>query len=472
MATETWPVVIVGGGPAGLAAAAEVDRAGLRCLLIDDNRRPGGQLLRRPEDRPDRNRWWFDPARTEAARLIGRLSPERVTVIRAGEVIGLYDDRLLLLTDDGGQGRKIKAEAIILATGGRERTMPFPGWTRPGVMTAGGVQVMVKEGGVIPSGSTIIAGSGPLLLAAAVDLAHHGAAPEMVADALPLGRKIPGPGATLALGAKLGQGLGYLARLAASGIKLQFGWRVIAAQGADRLERVTLAPVDRAGRPITGKSRTIEADLLAVSDGLAPNVELAAQAGCRLDYRPQWGGVVVAVDDLLRTDRPGLLAAGEPTGIGGGQKSLIEGRLAGLSAVRLLDPAKANKSRLTKLAAGRRRQFAAAEYLAAQTQAPPQAWAALPDETEICRCEAITVGRVKQALAQGLRSPGALKLALRIGMGRCQGRTCGPMLTDLLAALAPETKFDPAAMLPPRCPVKPVPLSALADLQGTSKLPL
>ena len=460
METETCHVVICGGGPAGLAAAAVLERAGLKVRLLDENPRPGGQLLRRRT--PDRVASGLDRARRRGLRLFTRGPDRAFQADAACRVVGIFADREILAVDANEGMIRLRPRAVLLATGARERYLPFAGWTLPGVMGAGAAQILVKAHGVLPARRLVAAGAGPLLYAAAADTAAAGGRVCALLDragwkdqwalALALSRQP----------AKMLQGVGCLARLYLSGCRVRRGWRVMAAEGRGRLERVLAASCEGAGRS-SGRLVALPADGLAVGWGLVPNLELAMQAGCELAYAPHRGGWVVAADQDLQTSVPGIFAAGEATGIGGGAKALVEGELAALGLLAYLgrDPGRRAADRLRDLRRQRRRELALGRALAAVTRISPQDLAGVPDDTVVCRCEDVTLGEIRRAVFAGSDSPAALKSALRIGMGICQGRTCGPVVLDLLALL---TRQPPAALAPSgtRAPVKPVTLGALA----------
>jgi NAD(P)H-nitrite reductase large subunit len=241
------------------------------------------------------------------------------------------------------------------------------------------------------------------------------------------------------------------------------GWRIAAAKGRVSLERVVALRSNAVGRP-TGESMVLKADGLAMGWGLVPNLELAQQAGCRLIHDTHRGGWVVDTAQTLETSVPGIFAAGELTGIGGGAKALVEGELAALNLLAYLgrDPGHRYAARLRCLQAQRRRELSLSRALAAVTRVPPEALAGIPDDTVVCRCEDVTMGEIRRAVFSGADSLQALKRTLRLGMGMCQGRTCGPVVLDLLALL---TRQPPATLAPfsARAPIKPVTLGALAE---------
>lgn len=460
MDTEPCDVAVCGAGPAGLAAAAVLGRAGLDVRLLDENPLPGGQLLRRSR-KPTRG--GLDPARRQGLRLAARSKGQNFYGKPLQRVIGIFADGEVLAVDAGHRLVRLRPRAAILATGARERYLPFAGWTLPGVMGAGAAQILVKAHGILPARRLVVAGAGPLLYAAAAETAAARGRVLAVLDqagwrehwhlALALCRQPT----------KMLQGAAYLIRLQAAGCRVRCGWRVVRAEGRERAQRVVAVRSAPRGRP-SNETMVFSADGLAIGWGLVPNLELAQQAGCRLVHDEHRGGWVVDTDAALQTSRPGIFAAGEVTGIGGGAKALVEGELAAFGVIDYLGSRLGGQvaARRRWLNHRRRRELSLGRALAAVTRVPPEALAGIPDDTVVCRCEDVTMGDIRRAVFSGADSLSALKKTLRLGMGICQGRTCGPVVLDLLALL---TRQSPTT-LPPfgvRAPIKPVTLGVLAE---------
>ncbi|MWA14419.1 FAD/NAD(P)-binding oxidoreductase [Streptomyces sp. BA2] len=353
-----------------------------------------------------------------------------------------------LLGPEQEEAVAVRADAVVLATGGYEKVLPFPGWTLPGVITAGGAQAMLKGGLVLPGRTAVVAGTGPLLMPVAVGLAAAGAeVAALVESADP--KAFARHAATLAAHPdKLAEGAGYAAQLLRHRVPLASRHTIVEAHGKDALEAVTIAALDTAGRVRPGTERRIPCDTLAVGHGMLPHTDLAEGLGCGVD------GLNVAVDAEQRTDVPGVWAAGEATGIGGAALSLAEGHIAGRSAAARLrgsapDPrawAAAAKSR-TKM-----REFAAAINA---VYVPPAHWAEqLHDDTLVCRCEEVPASAVREAVEElGATDARTVKLLTRAGMGWCQGRMCSAAVAGL-AGCEERSARRPFA--------RPVPLGVLA----------
>ena len=372
MTKRSFDVVVVGAGPAGLAAARRAIECGVQVALIDDNPARGGQIWRNLPVPPE---WESKPA----------------TVLGASVVAAPAPHTLLLESFEGDE--EIGYRALILATGARERFLPFPGWTQPHVMGAGGLQALAKSGFPVAGKRIVVAGSGPLLLAVAKYLKDHGAQAPLIAeqaDALALARF------SLALTLQPGKLVqGALLRLGLRSVRYHSScWPIETAPGSITLRR--------AG----GKIWTEPCDYVACGFGLVPNTELPALLGCRV------AGGCVAVDQLQQTSVANVYAAGEVTGIGGLDLSLIEGEIAGCAAAGRPELA---AKRFAARASGRR--FATALDRAFALR--PELKSLAKDDTIVCRCEDVPLGRIRACA--GWREA---KLQTRCGMGPCQGRMC------------------------------------------------
>lgn len=457
---RTTELAIVGAGPAGLAAAAEASRRGVAVTLLDDNPLPGGQYFRQgAATRGAGGKSAREAAR--AAALFAVTSEPRVTYLANAVVWGAPDDRTLAFAS-GDVADRLRAEVVMVAAGASDRAVPFPGWTLPGVVTAGGAQNLVKSQGVLPGLRAVVAGNGPLLFVVADSLRHAGAAVVEVLEVAPLGaawRALPGLAAVPSL---LWRGVRYRLGLLAAGVPVRPGHTVIEARGEEEVREVLVAPIDRMGRPDRTRTRAIAADTLVVGFGLTPSVELTRLLGCEHRWDPLRGGWLPVRSVDLETTVPGVFTAGDGAGIGGVETALVEGRLAGLLAsVRLgrcaaaeaAVAARALRARLARLARFR----AALERLYTP---PPDLLSLVTPETIVCRCEDVTGDEIVERVRDGHRSLDAVKAATRVTMGRCQGRNCLRTVADLVARET-GTLVERLAWPRARPPARPVRVGAL-----------
>lgn len=458
-------VIIVGAGMAGLAAADLLSAHGVDLLILDENPHTGGQFLRPRIKRHGRPRLPApDRTREAGMRISARLRERKVPVLHGARVLGVFPERRLWAADSRDRILELRPAFLILATGARERFLPFPGWTLPGVLSTGAAQILIKGSGVLPARRMTVGGSGPLMLLVAAAAAAAGGRVSAVLDQGSVARKA----SILNLGPvhwpRLLQGASALARLALARVPVRSSVRILAAEGKDRLERVVAVRIDRSGRAVPGTERVLPTEALAVGYGFAPNVELASQAGCRIVYSEDLGGWAVDVDASMAASGEGIYAAGEATGIAGAAKSLLEGRIAAASILHRLgrmDTA-ACRRRTDPLHALRRRELRYGRFLNRLCRVPAACLRDIPDETVICRCEGVTLGDLRREIRSGAASVDALKKGTRAGMGNCQGRICGPILSEVLAAFTGSGP-EAAGSLSARAPVRMVPLGAVAE---------
>ncbi|WP_186265703.1 NAD(P)/FAD-dependent oxidoreductase [Burkholderia gladioli] len=424
-----YEIVVVGAGPAGLAAARAAAGAGARVAILDDNPRAGGQI------------WRQGPVFEPAAPLVESLAALRassVELIAGARVVAALPGRELLVEQASAEagGAILGYDKLIVATGARELLLPFAGWTLPGVTGAGGLQAQVKGGVPVRGERIVIAGSGPLLIAALATAREAGANVLAVVEQASA-RAVRGFALSLAATpSKLVQA----ARLTRGFIGVDYltGGVLRAAHGSSRVEAATIE--------IEGRPRVIECDRIACGYGLVPNLTLPLALGCELRDG------AVAVDARQRTSREAVFAAGESTGIGGMELARAEGALAGLAAAGVDE----GDRRVAALMREREvwRGFAAR---VARTFALGDAARALPpDDTVLCRCEDVTLGA-----ARGYADARDAKLQTRCGMGACQGRVCGAAGAALLG-------WQEAAI--PRPPFSPVRIGTLAALAADEPL--
>ncbi|HZZ09342.1 MAG TPA: FAD-dependent oxidoreductase [Paraburkholderia sp.] len=426
-----FDIVVVGAGPAGLHAARSAARLGATVALLDDNPHAGGQIWRHGPGHP---------RQAPLDALLADLSGQRhVTLLPSTRVIASLEPRGLLLESAGTGGVRVTYRHLIVATGARERLLPFAGWTLPGVTGAGALQALIKGGMPVRGERMVIAGSGPLLIAALATARDAGARVLAVVEQASTASVARFGAALLAEPARLWQA----ARLTRgfAGVAYWTGSMVREAQGDGRVERVIIRRGER--------HVTLDCERIACGYGLLPNVTLAQGLGCEINASGE-----IVIDDMQRTSLDSVFAAGECTGVGGAELACAEGEIAGLTAaLALCESGSAHASRrrsqevegaaarlqALKAVRARWRRFgqhvATAFALEAAARTPPD------DATLLCRCEDVSVGEVR--VHPDWRQA---KLHTRCGMGACQGRICAAAANVYFGwpGAAPRPPFSPA----------------------------
>lgn len=494
--TEDAELVVLGGGPAGMAAALQAADLGCQVTLVDAGRQLGGQIYRQPNrgldsqiqhqaslhhSEPgdaggDRYRThdvqtWM-PSQAEPPdvtaglparfrRIASHRSVRRLrsaTVWTADRPDGAFD--LHLHTPTGA--RLLRAQALVVATGAAELSLPFPGWELPGVMTAGAAQTLVKADGALPGQRVVVAGSGPFLLPVAATLASAGATVVAVIEA---SRAWDHRGLALALGrhpSKLREAGGYLATLARHRVPVRTGRAVVAAHGRDQVERVQVARLNRDWLPGEHGREELAVDAVCISYGFVPALEISRALGCADAGHPERPYAAAVAGDDMASTVPGVFLAGETTGIGGAEVAELEGVITGRSAAAYLGHADANAADVptpVRRRLHRARRFA--EQLDAVYRLPTGWLTWLTPDTIVCRCEEVTWSDVRSAVDQGAADLRAVKGTTRCGMGYCQGRICGPPL-QLAVAVRSGRPLAQVGDFHTRHIATPVTLSAIA----------
>lgn len=454
-------IVIVGAGPAGMAAAAVLAGDGERPILVDEGEQAGGQVWRKPSA----------PLAPSLARMLGRAA--------AAEHARAHDEfasvaasvdhrpRHLAWNIQGGElfvieGRRIKAlryDALLLATGATDRLLPVPGWTLPGVFSLGGAQTLLKDQGALIGRRVVFAGASPLLYLAALQYQAMGATVVAVLDTTRWSDKLRAMPALAASAPRtLARGLGYMARLRAAGVPIVQGVTSLAVEGQGHAERVRF-------RDMGGAEREVAADAVALGFGLRAETQLLDLAGVALAFDEDFRQWLPVVDGDGRA-APGLYAAGDGCTIGGAEAAALSGRLAAHAI--LADRGATVPASEVAMLRARLARLRCFQRALSRAFAWPSHWLAeARDDTVLCRCENVTVGAVRAAVAAplGPREVNRAKALTRCGMGRCQARFCGLATAELMAhALA-----APVAMMGRhrgQAPVKPIPLEAAFADEG------
>ncbi len=449
-----YDVIIIGAGPAGLAAAATTASAGMTTLIVDENASSGGQIYRAITTTPVRDRAILGEDYWHGIKLVDDAHASGATLLTGAIVWSLDRDLAVGLSKDG-KSRFITGRRVIIATGALERPFPIQGWTLPGVMTAGAAQTMLKASALVPSGRTVLAGTGPLLWLLAAQLVRAGSPPQVLLDTtlrnswLKAAPHAPG----FMLSPLFAKGLALRRELSGT-VRIVRGVVALRAEGEGRLQSVTYGT--------GGETCTIPADTLLLHQGIVPNTNLAMAAGVAHHWDERQLCWVPTLGADGATSIEGIGIAGDGAGIAGGWAAEEQGRLVGLAATCALAPsialgdAQPIRQRLARHELGR-------TFLDTFFQPPRSMRIPADDATIVCRCEEVTAGDVRRAAQLGCEGPNQLKAFTRCGMGPCQGRLCGLTVTELIA----ETRDVPPSRVGHfrlRAPVKPISLSELASM--------
>lgn len=452
-------IAVVGAGPAGTRAVEVLVRAGQRPVWIDEAAANGGRIYQRPvagTTRDHRALYGTEAAKAEAIHALGERLREAsewrpstlVWNIRPG----------VLHTLAAGRHETVGFDRAILCTGAMDRIVPVPGWTLPGVFTLGGAQIALKAQGVSIGGRVAFIGTGPLLWLVATQYVKAGAQVALVLDTTPFATKARATAGLLRDPATFAKGLALVARLRMAGVRVIEGGVPVAIEGAEAVAAVRVR--DRAG----GEHR-VECDAIGLGFGLKPESQLADLAGVPFVFEPVQRNWVPQHDGAGRTPVPGIYLAGDGASIAGADAAELagaraawaviedEGGTADAAEVARLDRALA---RIPPFRAALERAFPYPAALAVRT----------PDATIVCRCEAITAGELRAVarethFAGGAPEVNRAKALSRVGMGRCQGRVCGPPAAEILAAVL-GCGVAEVGRLRGQPPAKPIPLLAQA----------
>jgi NADPH-dependent 2,4-dienoyl-CoA reductase/sulfur reductase-like enzyme len=459
MSRESVDLLIIGAGPAGLSAATLADALGLSVLLLDEQNEPGGQIYRAIES--------VDP---KLADLLGADYRRGAALVegfrrsgaqyRDGAAVWRVDVDGSVAYSRAGEARIVVGRRVLLATGAQERPTPIPGWTLPGVMSAGGAQVLLKSSGIIPAGPVVVAGNGPLALLITGQLIAAGATVAALLETTETNDYIAAlphlPRALRAAGA-LRKGMGMRRAIKRAGVPILSGVANLAAQGDDHVTHIAFDH--------SGQRNTIPLDTLLLHAGVVPNIQITRLLDCAHEWvavQRYWRPVL---DRWGATDCDKFAVAGDGGGIIGAEAAAIAGQLAALDAAHrlgVLDMA-ARDARAAPLRHAMARHLAIRPLLDTLFRPDPGICVPRDDATLVCRCEEVTAGDIRVAVDEGAMGPNQIKAFLRCGMGPCQGRMCGLPVAEIIAAERRATMTATGAFRV-RPPIKPLRLSELAAL--------
>jgi NADPH-dependent 2,4-dienoyl-CoA reductase/sulfur reductase-like enzyme len=459
--SRDFDIIIIGAGPAGLAAAIQASSLGLKTVVIDEQREPGGQIYRAIEtvsrDRPgDLDLLGEDYARGAPLAAKFRLAG---CDYRCDITVWQVDPDGRVHGSDGKTTSSQKGRHVLVATGAMERPFPIPGWTLPGVMTVGGAQTLLKSSAVVPRGPTVIAGNGPLPVLVAAQLTAAGVEISAFVETTGMAdywRAIAALPRALRAFEYLGKGMAWRRRVRRAGTAFIGGAEGFEILGENQAEALRCR--------VGGQEKTFPAQTILLHCGVIPNTQITRQIGCRHDWDEQLRYWRPRVDDWGASSVDAIYVAGDSAGISDARVAEAAGHLAVLDIAH-----RAGRIALRERDDGARawRQVIA-HHLAVRPLLdrlyPPPAEITSPsgDETIVCRCEEVTVSDIRAAVALGCLGPSQLKSFTRCGMGPCQGRLCATTVGELMATLR-GVSVSEIGYARVRPPIKPLTLGELAS---------
>jgi NADPH-dependent 2,4-dienoyl-CoA reductase/sulfur reductase-like enzyme len=476
-----YSLVIIGAGPAGLAAATVAAEYGMDVALLDEQKTPGGQIYRAMESIPDERATLLGSEYLHGRKLVsqfrqGSNRSAGVDYFPGTQVWSLQEaassngHEIGLLHNDDAE--MITADMVLLANGAMERPLPFPGWTLPGVMNAGAGQIMFKAHGIVPDDGVVLAGSGPLLLLLAWQYKHAGVKIRAILDLTPMHnhlRALPYLPRALLARHYLIKGLSYKSELKQAGISTLHNVSDLRANSKSQSGKQGESQLDSVLQSVSfkhkGKQHTIETDLLLTHFGVIPQIQLSQAAGClhlwdksQQCWRPEldaWGNSSI----------DGILIAGDGGGIGGARTAEHAGRLSAMQILYKLG--RIEKQERNRLAQNDKKWMAAElhirPFLEAFFHLPAKLLRQPADDTVVCRCEEVTAGEIRAAVVAGHGDSNQVKFLTRCGMGPCQGRQCAEAVAHIVAAETGSDKPE-GGLYRIRPPVTPLTLGQLAGL--------
>ncbi len=455
-----YDVVVLGGGPAGLSAASAAAEQGKSVILLDEQAKPGGQIYRNAEGVTARVSGILGATHAKGSALAKRFRLSGAAY-EPGVSVWSLTPGFEVAASSSSHTKVFAAERLVIALGAMERPMPCSGWTRPGVLTAGAVQVLLKSEESIPEGKIVLAGVGPLLLLAALQLLKAGANVSAVIDLSDRRRRLSAFGKALLAPSSLVDafsGIAWLADLRRAGVKMIRADRIGTISDGDRHQHAISF--------VRGRVRSlVQADWVVLHSGVVPQTQAAALLGCALEWNEAQKCWHTRRDRRLETSVPGVYVAGDCGGIIGVDGARTEGELAGLAAAASLDPdierrvAKSIASlRSQRRHIRRRRAFIDSLFR------PSPTLLEIKDDVIVCRCEEVSADRLRTVARLGAATLDQAKFMTRCGMGPCQGRGCATAAAEILSNTLGKGTGD-VGFFRVRPPLKPVSLARLAEIE-------
>lgn len=462
MTPEQCDLIVIGAGPAGMAAAKEASGRGVKVILLDEQPAAGGQIFRNVLGITPRQAEILGPDFTDGRHMAEWLANAQVDHRTGATVWQVGTDGSVTYSQDG-IAKQVLGKHILLATGAIERPVPLPGWTLPGVMTAGAAQILMKTSGIVADGAVLV-GSGPLLYLVAAQMLAAGSPPKALVETQTFSdmrAAMTHLAGALKGWRQLVKGVGLMARLKRAGVRRYTGALDITIEGETAAKAVCFT--------LGGQSHRIKTETVLLHQGVVPNTQISRSLGVDHRYDAAQRCFHPVTDTYGQSSAPLISMAGDGAGIGGAKAAGLSGRIAALNALSVFghmtfaDRDLACSSLLRKRAG----EIAIRPFLD-RAYTPPDTILRPADSTIVCRCEEVTAGDIRRFVTLGCSGPNQTKAFSRAGMGPCQGRFCGQTVTEIIADETGQT-LDKTGLYRIRAPIKPVTLGELAALYPVGK---
>lgn len=456
---KIYDLIIIGSGPAGIAAAVTADSLGVNTLVVDEQPEPGGQIYRSMERSRSENEHVLGKDYFAGKPLIEAFRASGVTYMPNTTVLNIVDDFNVDLVSLGVL-KRVRGRRMLLCLGAVERPVPMKNWTLPGVMGAAAADILFKSANMIPDQPVVIAGSGPLLLLSACHLVDNGVEISAMVETAGIGDYFKAAALlpkALLKSSYLLKGMQMKWKIIRAGVPLYTGCRDLEVLGSQRAEGLRFTH--------NNKQIDIAASTVLLNEGVIPNLRLSQALNCEHEwYAPQryWKPIL---DLWGQSSVDGISIAGDSSGIGGGPMATVKGHLAALDSAYKLR--KIDASERDKLAVKHKRNLRNEGLIRPFLDRifPPNRQTLVPtdNDTMVCRCEEITVGQIREAIAQGARHPAQIKGKTRAGMGPCQGRMCAATISEIIADSC-SLDITKIGAMRVRTPLKPLSIEQYANL--------
>jgi NADPH-dependent 2,4-dienoyl-CoA reductase/sulfur reductase-like enzyme len=463
---ETRDFVVIGSGPAGLSAAVTAAAAGVEVTVIGEDHQVGGQIFRQISPPL---RFEHSSVDRQNQRVFKRLEKDwaesNVQFLNRAVVWGFFGDNAIAF--DNPKRSILKAKRLLISEGAYETPVAFPGWTLPGVMTLGGAQTLLKGQGVVPKGTIVIAGTGPLLYYTASQLLNNGAEVTGLIEASSFAQVAGWTRKLWRAPGVLGKGLKYMAIIKRHRVPIYYNTVVKEAIGGEALEEIACARADKLWKPQPGTEKRLKADILCLNFGFTPSTHLSHMAKCKHICDPQIRGWRPVLGPRFETTQPGIFVGGDCTGIGGVEMAVLEGRIAGTEIARQLGAIRESEAArsLAKVTKSLESHRWYQRFLKRIYAFRPGLLDLMTDRTLVCRCEEVDFKTISEFIQNGSHHVEQIKRLSRVGMGRCQGRFCYPTIIGMLAKILPASELE-SEDFSARLPSKPLPLKVLFDISS------